>query len=91
MQLKAQRRKRPWVGIMLALLGGTFGLHRAYLGEWRWMVVYVALCWTGRPPRGGIHAAALPAREWRTGHSEHGLVAKDGVMMETVPAPRGGA
>ena len=70
MRLKAQRRKRPWVGIMLALLGGTFGLHRAYLGEWRWMVVYVALCWTGLPTLAGILEAAYMPRRCRLVNGE---------------------
>ena len=49
---------------MLALLGGTFGLHRAYLGEWRWMVVYVARCAGPSLPTlaGIIEAAYMPRR-----------------------------
>ena len=70
MWLKAQRRKRPWVGIMLALLGGTFGLHRVYLGEWCLMVVYVALCWTGLPTLAGIVEAAYMPRRCRLVNGE---------------------
>ena len=70
MQLKAQRRKAAVGRLMLALLGGTFGLHRAYLGEWRWMVVYVALCWTGLPTLAGLLEAAYMPRRCRLVNAE---------------------
>ena len=54
--------KRYGVGVVLAVLGGTLGLHRFYLDDRRaWW--YVAFCWTGIPTLAGLlEAASVPRR-----------------------------
>ena len=34
---------------LLALVLGTFGAHKFYLGQLGWGIIYLALCWTAIP------------------------------------------
>ena len=57
-----RKHKRALAGVLLALLGGTFGLHRFYLNDRRGLF-YVLLCWTGLPTLAGVlEAADMPRR-----------------------------
>lgn len=47
------KRKDTALGVLLAVFGGTLGLHRFYLDDRRgWL--YVLLCWTGLPTAIGL-------------------------------------
>jgi TM2 domain-containing membrane protein YozV len=41
-------KSRP-IAILLALLLGTFGIHRFYVGPISWGVIYLIFFWTGIP------------------------------------------
>lgn len=41
----ARTGKSKVVAGVLALLVGTFGVHRFYLGQW-WGIFYILFCWT---------------------------------------------
>jgi TM2 domain-containing membrane protein YozV len=62
-QQMALVQKDELVGFLLALLLGTFGLHRFYLGETGWGIAYVVFCWTGIPTLlGFIECFFMPGR-----------------------------
>ena len=54
-------QKSAPIGVLPAVFGGTFGLHRFYLGDTRAGWLYVLLCWTALPradplrPESAIH------------------------------------
>ena len=45
---QGQPRSRVVAGL-LAILGGALGLHRFYLGQAGWGIVYIVFVWTGIP------------------------------------------
>jgi TM2 domain-containing membrane protein YozV len=47
-QYNAQR-KNPATAVILALLLGSIGIHKFYLGQTGWGIVYLVLCWTFIP------------------------------------------
>ena len=50
-----QRRGRSKrLAVIAAIFFGTFGIHRFYLGEWLYGVLYVAFCWTWIPTLLGV-------------------------------------
>ena len=56
-------QKSAPIGVLPAVFGGTFGLHRFYLGDTRAGWLYVLLCWTGLPTLAGVvEAFAMPRR-----------------------------
>jgi TM2 domain-containing membrane protein YozV len=56
-------RKDEVVGVVLAVLLGHFGVHRFYLGEYGWGIVYLLFCWTFIPTvLGVIEAFFMPGR-----------------------------
>ncbi len=42
-------RKNVAVAAVLAFFGGSLGLHKFYLGEWKKGLVYLIFFWTGIP------------------------------------------
>lgn len=60
--VRMPKRKDTVVGVLLAVFGGTLGLHRFYLDDPRgWL--YVLLCWTGLPTAIGLlEAFDIPRR-----------------------------
>ena len=57
------RQKSAPIGVLLAVFGGTFGLHRFHLGDARAGWLDVLLCWTGLPTLAGVvEAFAMPRR-----------------------------
>ena len=52
-QPPVSRKNQITVGL-LALLLGSLGFHKFYLGAWGWGLVYVALCWTWVPTVAGL-------------------------------------
>lgn len=50
---KVSGRKRT-IAAVLAILGGDFGLHRFYLGEWKKGILCVLFFWTGVPKLLGL-------------------------------------
>lgn len=42
------------VAAILAILLGDFGIHKFYLGQIGWGIIYVVFCWTGIPAIVGI-------------------------------------
>ncbi len=62
-QQMALVQKDELVGFLLALLLGTFGVHRFYLGENGWGIAYVVFSWTGIPTLlGFIECFFMPGR-----------------------------
>lgn len=62
-QQMAMLQKDELVGFLLALLLGTFGAHRFYLGETGWGIAYVIFSWTGIPTLlGFIECFFMPGR-----------------------------
>lgn len=45
----ATQPKARTTAAVLAILLGTFGCHRFYLGQPEWGLIYLLLCWTGVP------------------------------------------
>jgi len=43
------KRKNPTTAVVLALLLGGAGIHKFYLGQIGWGIVYLAFCWTYIP------------------------------------------
>jgi len=33
--------RKTWIGYVLLLLGGIFGIHKFYLGQWVWGLIYL--------------------------------------------------
>lgn len=62
-QQMALIQKDELLGFLLALLLGTFGAHRFYLGETGWGIAYVIFSWTGIPTLlGFIECFFMPGR-----------------------------
>ena len=38
-----------WIAAILAFLLGGLGVHKFYLGQKGWGIVYILFCWTGIP------------------------------------------
>jgi len=56
-------KKDTVIGVVLAVFLGHFGVHKFYLGENGWGVVYLLFCWTGIPTiLGWIEAFFMPER-----------------------------
>ena len=70
------KRKDTVIGVLLAVFGGTLGLHRFYLDDPRgWL--YVLLCWTGLPTVVGLlEAFDIPrrVRVYNASAAENGLL-----------------
>ena len=43
-----KKKSRTLAGV-LAILAGTVGIHKFYLGEWKKGILYVLFFWTGIP------------------------------------------
>jgi len=55
--------KNEVVGVLLALFLGTFGIHKFYMGETGWGVLYLLFSWTGLPALiGFIECFLMPGR-----------------------------
>ena len=73
----ANQRKRGYrskvVAGLIALIIGTFGVHRFYLGQW-WGIFYLLLFWTGIPVLvalvEGIVFLSTSQRNWDNKHNE---------------------
>ena len=48
-EIEVSEGKSKTAATLLALVGGSFGLHRFYLGNYVWGALYLALCWSGVP------------------------------------------
>jgi TM2 domain-containing membrane protein YozV len=56
-------QKNELIGFLFALLLGGLGLHRFYLGETGWGILYLLFCWTGIPTLlGFIECFLMPGR-----------------------------
>ena len=55
--VEGQRNK--WVAIILAFFFGAFGIHKFYLGQIGWGVIYLIFCWSGITAIVGIIEAVL--------------------------------
>ena len=49
LSISSSNHKSKTATTLLALVGGSFGLHRFYLGNYIWGALYLALCWSGVP------------------------------------------
>ena len=48
-KIEISEGKSKTAATLLALVGGSFCLHRFYLGNYVWGALYLALCWSGVP------------------------------------------
>jgi TM2 domain-containing membrane protein YozV len=56
-------RRDEFIGVLLAIFLGTFGIHHFYLGRNGLGTVYLLFCWTGIPSvLGWIEAFFMPSR-----------------------------
>ncbi len=62
-QQMALVQKDEFIGFLLALFLGSLGIHRFYLGETGWGILYLLFSWTGIPTLlGFIECFFMPAR-----------------------------
>ena len=52
-------RRNKWIAIIIAFFFGSFGVHKFYLGQIGWGIVYLLFCWTGIPAIIGIIESVL--------------------------------
>ena len=80
-------RKDEIVGVLLAVLLGHFGVHKFYMGEVGWGVLYLLFCWTGIPTLlGFVEAFFMPARVREYNWINATLIAAQVKAMPVVPA-----
>jgi len=59
----ARMKKDEVVGVLFALLLGCFGIHKFYMGETGWGILYIVFSWTGIPALLGlIECFFMPGR-----------------------------
>ncbi len=59
----ARVRKDEVVGVLFSLLLGCFGIHKFYMGEMGWGILYIVFSWTGIPALLGlIECFFMPGR-----------------------------
>lgn len=51
---RAGKISRRMAAALFAILLGTFGVHRFYLGQIGWGILYAAFCWTLVPTVAGV-------------------------------------
>ena len=85
--------KNEVVGVLLSLFLGHFGIHKFYMGETGWGVVYLLFCWTGIPTiLGFIECFFMPGRVRAYNAAQAQLIA-NGIMAAggssyAAPAPQ---
>jgi TM2 domain-containing membrane protein YozV len=76
------------LGVVLALVLGSFGAHHFYLRRNGWGIVYLVLFWTGIPAiLGIIEAFFMPGRVRRFNAEQAALLAHSVVQGVTLPPP----
>lgn len=55
--INAKRNK--WIAIIFAFFFGSFGIHKFYLGQIGWGIIYLLFCWTAIPGIVGIVESVL--------------------------------
>jgi TM2 domain-containing membrane protein YozV len=76
------------LGVVLALVLGSFGAHHFYLRRNGWGTVYLVLFWTGIPAiLGIIEAFFMPGRVRRFNAEQAALLAHSVVQGVTLPPP----
>lgn len=76
------------LGVLLAVLLGSFGAHHFYLRRNGLGVVYLVLFWTGIPAiLGIIEAFFMPSRVRRFNAEQAALLAQSVVQGTTLPPP----
>lgn len=74
------------LGVLLAVLLGSFGAHHFYLRRNAWGLAYLLLFWTGIPAiLGIIEAFFMPARVRQFNAEQAALLAQSVVQGTTVP------
>ena len=78
--------KNEVVGVLLALFLGHFGIHKFYMGQTGWGVVYLLFCWTGIPTiLGFIECFLMPGRV-RAYNAAQAQIIANGILATNVPA-----
>ncbi|HEX6494247.1 MAG TPA: TM2 domain-containing protein [Acidobacteriaceae bacterium] len=81
-------QRDPLLGVLLAVLLGSFGAHHFYLRRNGLGVLYLALFWTGIPAiLGIIEAFFMPERVRRFNAEQAALLAHSVVQGATLPPP----
>lgn len=77
-------KKDVVVGVLLSVLLGHFGIHKFYLAETGWGIVYLLFCWTGIPTiLGFIEAFFMPQRVREYNYAQATAIA--GHVRATMP------
>jgi TM2 domain-containing membrane protein YozV len=79
-------KKDEVVGVLLALFLGVFGIHKFYMGETGWGVLYILLSWTGISAfLGFIECFLMPGRV-RAYNAVQAQIITNGIMATNIPA-----
>jgi TM2 domain-containing membrane protein YozV len=83
-----QASKNEVVGVLFALFLGHFGIHKFYMGQTGWGVVYLLFCWTGIPTiLGFIECFLMPGRV-RAYNAAQAQIIASGILASS-PQPVG--
>lgn len=52
-------KRNKWIAIIFAFFFGSFGIHKFYLGQIGWGIIYLLFCWSGIPGIVGIVESVL--------------------------------
>lgn len=78
-------KKDMVVGVLLSVFLGHFGIHKFYLGETGWGILYLLFCWTGIPTiLGVIEAFFMPNRVREYNYAQASIIA--GHVRATTPS-----
>jgi TM2 domain-containing membrane protein YozV len=79
-------KKDEVVGVLFALFLGSFGIHKFYMGETGWGVLYLLFSWTGIPGLlGFIECFLMPGRV-RAYNAVQAQIITNGILATNIPA-----
>jgi len=83
-----QASKNEVVGVLFALFLGNFGIHKFYMGETGWGIVYLVFFWTGIPAIVGFVECFLMPGRVRAYNAAQAQIISAGILAST-PQPSG--
>jgi TM2 domain-containing membrane protein YozV len=77
--------KNEVVGVLLALFLGSFGIHKFYMGETGWGVLYLLFSWTGIPAIAGFIECFLMPGRIRAYNAAQAQMIASGILASNAP------